>query len=187
MSPSKDTESIRRWRALLASERDAALLYSRLAETETGERREIFHELADIERKHAAHWEGKLRAAGAEVPPPGRPSLRTRLLGVAAKQLSTGTVLPLIERAERADASVYDEDPDAAPGMAADERGHARIIGRLIEGGLPTRGRRSGGRSHGTAATGQARCGLACSGSATAWCPTPRSSWVSPGREARGR
>ena len=137
MSPSKDTESIRRWRALLASERDAALLYSRLAETETGERREIFHELADIERKHAAHWEGKLRAAGAEVPPPGRPSLRTRLLGVAAKQLSTGTVLPLIERAERADASVYDEDPDAAPGMAADERGHARIIGRLIEGGRP--------------------------------------------------
>ena len=137
MSPSKDTESIRRWRALLASERDAALLYARLAETETGERREIFHELADIERKHAAHWEGKLRAAGAEVPPPGRPSLRTRLLGVAARQLSTGTVLPLIERAERADASVYDEDPDAAPGMAADERGHARIIGRLIEGGRP--------------------------------------------------
>ena len=137
MSPSKDTESIRRWRALLASERDAALLYSRLAETETGERREIFHELADIERKHAAHWEGKLRAAGAEVPPPGRPSLRTRLLGVAAKHLSTGTVLPLIERAERADASVYDEDPDAAPGMAADERGHAKIIGRLIEGGRP--------------------------------------------------
>ena len=137
MSPSKDTESIRRWRALLASERDAALLYSRLADTETGERREIFHELADIERKHAAHWEGKLRAAGAEVPPPGRPSLRTRLIGVAAKQLSTGTVLPLIERAERADASVYDEDPDAAPGMAADERGHAKIIGRLIEGGRP--------------------------------------------------
>jgi len=137
MSPSKDTESIRRWRALLASERDAALLYSRLAETETGERREIFHELADIERKHAAHWEGKLRAAGAEVPPQGRASLRTRLIGVAAKQLSTGTVLPLIERAERADASVYDEDPDAAPGMAADERGHAKIIGRLIEGGRP--------------------------------------------------
>jgi VIT1/CCC1 family predicted Fe2+/Mn2+ transporter len=146
MSPSKDTESVRRWRALLASERDAATLYSRLAEAETGERQEIFRELADIERKHAAHWESKLRAAGAAVPPPGRPSLRTRMLGVAARQLSTGTVLPLIERAERADASMYDEDPDAAPGMAADERGHAKIIGRLIEGGKPDPRRQIGRR-----------------------------------------
>ena len=144
MSPSKDTESARRWRALLASERDAAVLYSRLAEAESGERQQIFRELADIERKHAAHWEGKLRAAGVAVPPPGKPSLRTRLLGIAARQLSTGTVLPLIERAERADASVYDEDPDAAPGMAADERGHAKIIGRLIEGGRPNPRRQIG-------------------------------------------
>ncbi|MBO0786601.1 MAG: VIT1/CCC1 transporter family protein, partial [Actinobacteria bacterium] len=127
----------KRWRSLLANERDAAALYTRMAGAETGERRQIFRELADIERQHAAHWEGKLREAGAEIPAPGRPSLRTRLLGVAARQLSPGTVLPLIERAERADASVYDEDPDAAPGMAADERGHARIIARLIEGGRP--------------------------------------------------
>jgi VIT1/CCC1 family predicted Fe2+/Mn2+ transporter len=134
---SDDREAVKRWRSLLANERDAAALYTRMAGAETGERRQIFRELADIERQHAAHWEGKLREAGAEIPAPGRPSLRTRLLGVAARQLSPGTVLPLIERAERADASVYDEDPDAAPGMAADERGHARIIARLIEGGRP--------------------------------------------------
>jgi VIT1/CCC1 family predicted Fe2+/Mn2+ transporter len=46
-------------------------------------------------------------------------------------------VLPLIERAERADAGIYDSDPDAAPGMAADEHGHARTIAKLIEGGRP--------------------------------------------------
>jgi VIT1/CCC1 family predicted Fe2+/Mn2+ transporter len=137
MSPGKDTDSVKRWRALLASERDAAVLYSRLADAETGERQQIFRELAGIERRHAAHWEGKLRGSGAAVPPPGPPSLRTRLLGAAAHRLSTGTVLPLIERAERADAGVYDGDPDAAPGMAADERGHAKIIGRLIQGGKP--------------------------------------------------
>lgn len=137
MTSGKDTDSVGRWRALLASERDAAVLYSRLADTETGERQQIFRELADIERKHAAHWEGKLRGAGAAVPPPGRPSLRTRLLGVAARRLSTRSVLPLIERAEKADAGVYDADPDAAPGMAADERAHAKIIGRLIQGGKP--------------------------------------------------
>jgi vacuolar iron transporter family protein len=137
MSPDQDTDSVGRWRALLASERDAAVLYSRLADAETGERQQIFRELAAIERRHAAYWEGKLRGAGAAIPPPGRPSLRTWLLGAAARHLSTGAVLPLIERAERSDAGMYDADPDAAPGMAADERGHAKVIGRLIQGGKP--------------------------------------------------
>lgn len=125
------------WRELLESERDAEAMYLNLAENETGERREIFVELAGIEHRHAAHWEGKLRDAGETVPPPGRPSLRTRLIGLAARRLSTQAVLPMIERAERADAGVYDADPDAAPGMAGDERGHARALAKLIEGGKP--------------------------------------------------
>ncbi len=129
---------IKRWQELLASERDAATLYARLAEIETGERQKIFVELAAVERKHAAHWEERLRSEGAPVPPPGRPSLRTRLLGVAANRLSPRTVLPMIERAERTDAGIYDADPDAAPGMAADEHGHARTIAKLIEGGKPS-------------------------------------------------
>jgi VIT1/CCC1 family predicted Fe2+/Mn2+ transporter len=126
-----------RWRELLASERDAAALYTRIAAAETGERRSIFEELAGVERRHAAYWEDKIRGAGEDVPPPGRPSVRTRLLAGAASRLSPGAVLPLIERAERADAGVYDDDPDAAPGMAADEHGHARTIAKLIEGGRP--------------------------------------------------
>ena len=130
-------DSVKRWRELLASERDAAALYSRLAEAETGERQEIFRELATIERGHAAHWESQLREAGAEVPAPGRPGMRTRLLGAAADRLSVGTVLPLIERAERADAGLYDHEPDAAPEMAADERAHARALGHLMDGGKP--------------------------------------------------
>ncbi len=125
---------VKRWGALLNSERDAAELYSRLADAETGGRREIFEGLAGIERRHAAHWEQTMRAAGVEVPSPSRPSARTRLLGAAARRLSTSAVLPLIERGERADAGIYDEEPDAAPGMAADERGHARTIGKLIDG-----------------------------------------------------
>ena len=131
------TGSVRRWRDMLASERDAAALYTRLADAETGERQDIFRELAAIELKHAAHWEGKLRDAGADVPAPRGPSLRTRLLGQAANRLSVRTVLPLIERAERADAGMYEADPDAAPGMAADERGHARTLAHLIDGGRP--------------------------------------------------
>jgi len=134
----EDADRVKRWRDLLASERDAAKLYGRIAETETGERRAIFEELAAVERRHAGHWEDKIRSAGEAVPPPGAPSVRTRLLASAAARLSPKTVLPLIERSERADASVYDADPDAAPGMAADEHGHARTIAKLIEGGRPS-------------------------------------------------
>ncbi len=137
MSPDNGTKSVKRWRDMLASERDAAALYSRLADAETGERQEIFRELASIELKHAAHWEDKLREAGADVPAAGGPSLRTRLIGTAARRLSIETVLPMIERAEKADAGTYDNDPDAAPGMAADERSHARTLAHLIDGGRP--------------------------------------------------
>lgn len=132
-SESVTETAVRRWRDLLASERDAAALYSRLAEAETGERQQIFRELAETELKHAAHWSSKLRSAGAEVPAPGRPSLRTRVLGAAADRLSVRSVLPLIERTERADAGVYDDEPDALPGMAADERAHARTLARLVD------------------------------------------------------
>jgi vacuolar iron transporter family protein len=137
MSPDNGTKSVKRWRDMLASERDAAALYSRLADAETGERQEIFRELASIELKHAAHWEDKLREAGADVPAASGPSLRTRLIGTAARRLSVETVLPMIERAEKADAGTYDADPDAAPGMAADERSHARTLAHLMDGGRP--------------------------------------------------
>ena len=137
MSPDNGTKSVKRWRDMLASERDAAALYSRLADAQTGERQEIFRELASIELKHAAHWEDKLREAGADVPAAGGPSLRTRLIGTAARRLSVETVLPMIERAEKADAGTYDNDPDAAPGMAADERSHARTLAHLLDGGRP--------------------------------------------------
>src|SRR5215469_6050903 len=136
-SQSRAQSPVSRWRELLAAERDAAALYSRLAEAETGERQQIFRDLAAIELKHAAHWEARLRSAGAQVPAPGRPSLRTRLLGAAAGRLSVQAVLPLVERAERADAGTYDHEPDALPGMAADERAHARTLAHLMDDGKP--------------------------------------------------
>ena len=43
-------------------------------------------------------------------------------------------MLPLIERAEKSDAGLYEADPDAAAGMAADERGHARAIAAMRAG-----------------------------------------------------
>jgi VIT1/CCC1 family predicted Fe2+/Mn2+ transporter len=155
-------DHVGRWRELLAGERDAIALYSRIAAGETGERREIFEQLAAVERRHAAHWEGKLRAAGAPVSPPGRPSLRTRLIAAAAGRFTTARVLPLIERAERADAGIYDNEPDAAPGMAADEHGHARTIAKLIDGGRPDPRQRIARRErwHRTDRSGALRAGV---------------------------
>lgn len=143
-----ERSQLTRWRALLHDERDAAELYSRLAQAETGERRQIFEELASIERRHATHWADKLRAAGVDVAPPGRPSMRTRLIGAAARRLSTSAVLPLVERGERADAGRYEDEPDAAPGMAADERGHARTVAKLIDGAAPSPRQQIARREH---------------------------------------
>jgi VIT1/CCC1 family predicted Fe2+/Mn2+ transporter len=132
-----DHASVRKWRDLLASEREAAALYDRLADAAEGERAEILRELAAVERRHASHWEMRLRDAGEQVPSPSGPGLRTRLLVTAARHLSLDTVLPVIERAEKSDAGLYDGDPDAAVGMAADERGHARALAAMRRGGHP--------------------------------------------------
>ena len=134
---SVDPASVRKWRDLLASEREAAALYDRLAAAAEGERADILRELATVERRHAAHWEERLREAGQRVPSPSGPGLRTRLLVTAAGRLSLDAVLPIIERAEKSDAGLYDGDPDAAAGMAADERGHARALAAMRRGGHP--------------------------------------------------
>ncbi len=135
-------DAARRWRRLLASERDAAALYERLASAETGERREIFLELAQTERRHAAHWANKLSASGQRVPAPGPASLRTRILGRVARRFSTSSVLPLIERAERLDAGMYDDVADAGPEMAGDERQHAATLASLRTGNAVAAGQK---------------------------------------------
>ncbi|HEY6795057.1 MAG TPA: VIT1/CCC1 transporter family protein [Kineosporiaceae bacterium] len=121
----------RKWRDLLAHEREAAALYDGLAASESGERADILRHLATVERRHAAHWESRLREAGLPVPPAGPIGFATRLLTATAQRVSLNAVLPLIERAELGDAGIYDADPDAAPGMAEDERGHARVLALL--------------------------------------------------------
>jgi vacuolar iron transporter family protein len=126
-----DPKAVSRIRDLLDSERRSAALYTGLAAAATGERRQIFTELAAVEQKHAAHWADKLRELGAPVPVPGRPDLRTRVLSSLAHRFSLEAVLPFMERAEHADAGLYEGDPDATGAMAVDERSHARVLTRL--------------------------------------------------------
>jgi vacuolar iron transporter family protein len=126
----------KRLRELLAAERRSAELYEGLAETATGERGEVLAELAAVERKHAAHWAQKLTALGEPVPGPGSPSVRSRVLFWLAHRLSIDAVLPYLERAEHADAGLYQDDPNATAEMAVDERSHARVLTRLRTGSL---------------------------------------------------
>jgi len=69
-------------------------------------------------------WADKLTELGEPVPKPSGVGLRCRVLTWLAKRFSVDVVLPLVERAERADAGLYDNDPDATPDMAIGERSH---------------------------------------------------------------
>lgn len=138
-----ERQAAARFRNLLRSERESSALYRGLAAGSTGERQQIFLELAAAEERHAAHWAACLTALGEKVPEPNYPMVRTRLLSWLARRFSADTVLPFVERAEHSDAGMYDADPHAAPEMAVDERSHARVLTRLRDQG---RGRTSSNR-----------------------------------------
>ena len=166
-------EEASRFRELLAAERRSADLYDGLAEAAHGERREILNQLAAVERRHAEHWAGKLVDLGEPVPEPGSHGSRTRVLSWLARRFSIDAVLPYLERAERSDAGMYQDDPDATSGMAVSERSHARVLTQL-RGGSVMIGMCCAAANHGTAATDPAPFGPACSASMTGSCRTLR-------------
>ena len=140
---SRDAKAASRFRGLLASERNSADPHGGLADAATGERREVLTELAAVERRHAAHWAAKLTELGEPVPPADRPARRTVVLSWLARRFSVDAVLAYLERAEHADAGLYQGDPDATTAMAADERSHARVITRNAKHRRPQRDQES--------------------------------------------
>jgi VIT1/CCC1 family predicted Fe2+/Mn2+ transporter len=125
-----------RYLRYLSDERKASRMYRALAELADGDRRAALLELADIEDRHAAHWVSLLQHAGADVPAED-PSLDPddEAMLRRARQFSLDTVLPELEQAERDAQGIYDDEPDAAPGMADDEREHERVLRRLSSAG----------------------------------------------------
>ncbi len=123
-----------RFARYLADERAAARLYRALADMTGGTRREALLELAAIEDRHAAHWETLLTQRGVPLPPEPRDlDAEQQSLLARARQLGLDAVLPALEQGERDAQGVYDDEPYAAPGMAADERGHEQVLGGLRE------------------------------------------------------
>lgn len=123
------SRDVRRYLDYLRAERDAAAMYRALAALSEGEPAEALFELAEIEDRHAAHWEQLARDNGLAIPEDdGELDSASEQLVVRAQRLSLGAVLPELEKAERDAQGTYDDEPDALPGMAEDERLHAQVL-----------------------------------------------------------
>lgn len=130
----------RRFVRYLQAERNAALLYRALSETVTGDRRDAFLELADIEDHHAVHWIEKLTEYGVEIPDaPLQLSPADARLVAQARTAGIEDVLEQLEEAEGADAGMYDDEPEALASMPVDEREHAETFRRMRSTSSPTR------------------------------------------------
>ena len=120
--------------ANLRLEQDALALYDALATIEKNPRRaETFRTIAANERRHAGIWADRLRALGAEVPPPARPRARVRFIILLARLFGTNAVHDLVIGLEGEEERVYASRPPSreAEEMAADERAHAEMLEQL--------------------------------------------------------
>jgi VIT1/CCC1 family predicted Fe2+/Mn2+ transporter len=116
-----------------ADEMDGSALYRALADRSEGEQREIFLELSKAEERHARHWADKLVELGVPEPRPEdhRAGRKARLMIWLTRRFGAAAMLPIVERAEVADAGHYDAVPEAKRSMAIDERIHARVVSGL--------------------------------------------------------
>ncbi|HBA85536.1 MAG TPA: rubrerythrin family protein [Verrucomicrobia bacterium] len=135
-------EPLKRYIENLKAERNAIVLYDNLRTAEpNSELAAVYGKLADVERKHAAFWEAKIREAGAEVPNM-KPNGKTRLLSWLARRFGTKLVLPTITALEQNAGSEYDaQGPGEIAQMASEEKSHARVFQYLsrTSGGMEGR------------------------------------------------
>jgi rubrerythrin len=157
-----------RARTFIQDELDSAYLYQVLADHESDARlAEVYRRLAAAEARHADHWIAKLTADGVAVRP-HRLGWRTRVMGALARRWGASAVVSIIASQEIADARRYASTADRAPGMDADERGHARAL-RAIAG---DRGAEGAFISRaGTDRPRATRCAPRCSAPTTGSCP----------------
>ena len=128
--PADLTESL----ANLRLEQDALALYDALGLIEKDPRRaETFRTIAGNERRHAGIWADRLRALGADVPPPERPRARVRFIILLARLFGTNAVHDLVIGLEREEERIYASLPPSheAQAIAADERAHAEMWEQL--------------------------------------------------------
>lgn len=128
---------VARWRADLQGEVDGVAIYRAMSEREPEPSlAQVYRRLAAAEARHAALWEGKLRAADAWTGMP-KPSWRARILIFVARRAGPGAIASTVAGREAKDRGAYDAQPETiGTTLPNDERSHARVL-REITGGLP--------------------------------------------------
>jgi len=120
----------------LRLERDAIVLYDRLAEIERKPARaRAFRSIAANERRHAEIWARQLEAAGAVVPATGGARPRIRFILLLARLFGTHAVSDFVRALEGDEENAYTGQvhPEVT-GIIADERAHAEIWRKLDAG-----------------------------------------------------
>ena len=148
----RDEAETELFRQLWADEKSAAHLYRELAEMAGEDRRPLFLELAEVEERHAAHWEQLLGEEGIDVTTAPIP-LKTRMLLLTARRFGIDRVLPTIIRAERADQDRYRGIAAAPDAMAEEEAEHGRSLSQVLTGGEAVAAAEGRHRSTGTGGT----------------------------------
>jgi VIT1/CCC1 family predicted Fe2+/Mn2+ transporter len=124
-----DPATVERWKAARQEELDAEAIYRALAAAQTSpERAELFSAIAEDERRHAAHWETRLREASIE-PGPARLGQRARILCRLAGDFGDTVVVPIMRDREALSTEAYMDESGA---FAADEQRHARALATLF-------------------------------------------------------
>lgn len=125
---------LQRFRTNRQDEIDSAAQYRAMADAEPDDGvARIYRELADVEDKHAAFWEGQLRARGID-PGPARPSWRARVLAWTARRLGARMILPTVATREAAGRNDYAAQAETAhTRMTAQERSHTRVLQAMLK------------------------------------------------------
>lgn len=135
MAATTDRAQLEKFRELWSDELAGAALYRVLADHADEHRRPIFLSLAEAEERHAAHWAALMREQGVTQPRRPRKPFRVRALGFLARIFGTEAILPIVLRAEAADADKYRGVAEAPAAMAAQEMVHGRVVAAMRGGG----------------------------------------------------
>ena len=173
-------------RVFIQDELDSAALYDTLARTRNG--RAAGRGLSPARRRPSGGMRStgsRSCAARAQPVPPHRLGWRARVLRWMARRFGAGDRRARSSPARKSPTrSATRTTPDRAPGMDADERGHARAL-RRSSGDRGARDRSSRGSRDAIATAAATRCAPRCSARTTASCRISASSWASPARAWR--
>ncbi|QPK94081.1 VIT1/CCC1 transporter family protein [Actinomyces sp. zg-332] len=120
-------KQIQTWRNYLADEYMEAMIYEKLANKKDDEEKRILLELAEAEKRHAAHW---LDLLGEYAHPLPKPKLKSRILAKLTSMFGSIFILAIMQRAE--ERAKYTSESYATPQMFADEQVHSEVVKALV-------------------------------------------------------